>query len=71
MSKELTGDLGKDFSKLVDSSFVKYLGCFIEKIKRGDSICYRWNETTHDDLESAKSAVQTAYDILQHSINSK
>lgn len=73
MSKELgmRGNLGDAFSKIVDSMYIPYLGCYIEKIKRGDSISYRWNEVTYDDLESAKSACQMAYDILQHSIKSK
>lgn len=72
MSKELEmrGDLSKSFSKIVDSMYIPYLGCFIEKVKRGDHISYRWNEITYDDLEAAKSAIQMAYDILQHSIKS-
>lgn len=73
MSKELElrGDLGKALSKIVDSMYIPYLLCYIEKIKRGDTISYRWNEITYETLESAKAAVQIAYDLIQHSLETK
>lgn len=73
MSKELEmrGDLSKSFSKIVDSMYIEYLGCHIEKIKRGNTIGYRWNDKPFDTLEEAKNEVDVAYDILQHSIKGK
>lgn len=65
----IKGDLGKAFSKMVDSCFISYLGCHIEKIKRGDTISYSWNRTPYSSLEEAKTAVQVGYDAIQHSID--
>lgn len=71
MNNELTGDLGKSFSKLVDSSFVKYLGCFIERIKRGDKETYSWMGKSFDTLDEAKAEVQIGYDAIKNSIKNK
>lgn len=73
MSEEfpIKGDLGKAFSKIVDYSFIKYLGCFIERIKRGDKETYSWMGKSFDTLEEAKAEVQVGYDAIQNSIKSK
>lgn len=65
----LKGDIGKAFSKIVQSSFEKYLGCLIEKVKRGDQKTYRWLGKSYDTLEEVKKVIDEGYDELDKSIN--
>ena len=67
----IKGNLGRSFSKMVDSMFLKVDGCFVEKIKRGSDIFYKWDGRVFDTLEEAKIAIGTACAYLQHSIKNK
>ncbi len=63
----MSKDFNKAFRKVIDSNFIRFRGCLIEKNQGG----YMWGNNWFSSLKQCEDAIDAAHPILGNSINRK